>query len=127
MPHQKEVQSQPTETGANNTLADQKNDNSLPIISMVLGIVSLTGPGLILGIPAIILASLALKKKHGNQGMSITGLVSGIISTVVSLFFIVLLGIIILSNLSNPANPINHPGREVPLQRDSSSYDSQSY
>jgi|GEM_PF-2455836 len=127
MSHQKEAQLQPSETDANNTPTDHQNDNSLPIISMVLGIVSLTGPGLILGIPAIVLASLALKKKHGNQGMSIAGLVSGIISTVVSLFFIIFIIVVVLANLSNPANPINHPGREMPLQRSNSSYNSQSY
>ncbi len=56
---------------------------------MVLGVVSLTGPGLLFGIPAIILATIALKKDQGERGLSITGLVTGIISTVLSVLFII--------------------------------------
>lgn len=59
---------------------------------MVLGVASLMGPGLILGIPAIILAIIALKKRRGGRPLSIAGLVTGIISTVASLVF---LGLII--------------------------------
>jgi len=107
----------------------KKEDNTLPIVAMVLGLVSLTGPGLVLGIPAIVIAAIALKKKRGNQGMSITGLISGIVSTVISLFVIILLLILIVSNLNNPANPIHraHPGTSYGQQQNDSSYDTQSY
>jgi hypothetical protein len=63
-------------------------DSPLAITSMVLGVVSLTGPGFILGIPAIILAIIALAKKQGGKGLSITGLVTGSISTLASILFI---------------------------------------
>lgn len=62
-------------------------DNGLAIASMILGIVSLTGPGFILGIPALILGIVGLKKNHGGQGMSIAGIITGGISTVFSLLF----------------------------------------
>ena len=66
-----------------------KSDNTLAIVSMVLGVTSLTGPGLLFGIPAIILATIALKKDQGERGLSMTGLITGIISTVLSVLFIV--------------------------------------
>lgn len=72
----------------------QTDTSALAIISAVLGIMSLTGPGLLLGIPAIITGAIALKKKQGERGLSITGLVTGIISTVISLLVIV--GLVLL-------------------------------
>jgi O-antigen/teichoic acid export membrane protein len=63
-------------------------DNGLAIVALVLGVVSLTGPGLLLGIPAIIIASIALKRGQGNRGLSLTGLITGIVSTVLSVLFI---------------------------------------
>jgi O-antigen/teichoic acid export membrane protein len=71
-----------------------KSDNALAIISMVLGASSLMGPGLLFGIPAIVLATIALKKDQGERALSITGLVTGIISTVLSLLLII--GIVLL-------------------------------
>ncbi len=129
MPHQKEeTLKTPTTQEPQQVATPHQEDNTLPIIAMVLGLVSLTGPGLILGIPAIVLASISIKKKRGNQGMSIAGLVSGIISTLVSLFFIVFIVFVIIANLSNPANPIHHPGQREPLQQQNNSrYDTQSY
>jgi hypothetical protein len=64
------------------------NDNGLSIVSLVLGVISLTGPGLVLGIPAIITGWIALKKKQGERGLSIAGIVTGIVSTVISLLVI---------------------------------------
>lgn len=69
---------------------------------MVLGVVSLTGPGLVFGIPAIILASIALKKQQPNRGMSLTGLITGIISTVLSLIFIAVMIFAFIWALNNP-------------------------
>ncbi len=69
----------------------KSSDNSLPIISVVLGAVSLLGPGLLLGIPAIIVGSIALKKQQGERGISITGIVTGALSTLFSLFIIALI------------------------------------
>lgn len=61
----------------------------MAIASMVLGIVSIVGfVGLFLGIPAIILGIIALKKGVGERGMSIAGIITGSISTFFSLLFI---------------------------------------
>ena len=68
--------------------APATSDNSLAITSMILGIVSLTGPGLLLGIPAIITGAIALRRNGTNRGMSLTGLITGIVSTVFSILFI---------------------------------------
>lgn len=65
-----------------------QTDSPLAIVSMVLGVISLTGPGLLLGIPAIILAIIALKQGAGGRGLSIAGLVTGAVSTLFSILFI---------------------------------------
>ena len=82
-----------------------QSDSSLAIASMVLGTVSLTGPGLFLGIPAIILAIIALKKKAAGRGLSIAGLVTGIVSTVFSLLFIGFIILMIIFSADQPAEP----------------------
>lgn len=79
---------------ASKQIADPSTDNSFAIVSMALGVTSLVGPGLVLGIPAIVLASIALKRNQGERGLSIAGLVTGIISTILSLLFI--MGLILL-------------------------------
>lgn len=80
-------------------------DNSLAITSMVLGIVSLTGFGLILGIPAIVLGIIALKKKAANRGLSITGIVTGAISTLLSLLLIAFFVFMVIFAASQPNDP----------------------
>ncbi len=82
--------------------ANKSSDSALAIVSMVLGVTSLTGPGLLFGIPAIILASIAIKRNEPNRGLSITGLVTGIISTIVSFFFLVLIVCAIIWGVNNP-------------------------
>jgi hypothetical protein len=77
---------------------------ALPIVSMVLGISSLLGPGFLLGIPAIITAIIALKKDMGNRGLSITGLVTGIISTLFSLLIIAFVIVAVVWSLGGPDN-----------------------
>ena len=81
-----------------------QSDSSLAIASMVLGTVSLTGPGLFLGIPAIILAIIALKKKAAGRGLSIAGLVTGIVSTVFSLLFIAFVILMIIFSADQPSD-----------------------
>jgi uncharacterized membrane protein len=70
-------------------------DDPLAIAAMILGAVSFTGLGFITGIPAIILASIALARKTPSRGLSLAGLITGIVSTVISvvvvLFFVLLL------------------------------------
>jgi hypothetical protein len=88
-------------------VAPKQEDNSLAIISMVLGIVSLTGPGLILGIPAIVTAIIALKKKLAGRGLAITGLITGIVSTIISLLFCLFMAFLIIWSIAHPNNPNN--------------------
>lgn len=74
--------------------------SSIPIIAMILGVVSLVTFTWFLGIPAIILGIIGLRKYQENRGFSITGLITGIISTVLLvlavLFFIVVLVLAVL-------------------------------
>jgi O-antigen/teichoic acid export membrane protein len=113
----KEAQKEtPTET-----TPPQSNNNALAIVSIVLGIVSLTGPGLIFGIPAIITGAIALKKSQGERGLSITGIVTGIISTVISLVVIAFFVFIFIWALSHPEDfketPRQAPTREMLHER----------
>ena len=75
---------------------------SLALLSTIFGVISLSGPGLFFGIPAIIMGAIALKRGQGERGLSITGIVTGIISTVLSFLFI---GLIIFGIIWG----INHP------------------
>jgi hypothetical protein len=83
--------------------------DGLAITSMILGIVSLTGPGLFLGIPAIILAIIAMKNKASNRGFSITGLVTGIISTALSILLFIIMGLFLLWGASLPMHDDGYP------------------
>jgi hypothetical protein len=94
------------------TTKNPSSNNTLAIVSMVLGIVSLTGPGLFLGIPAIILAIIALKKNPADRGMSITGLVTGAVSTLLS--FLVIIFFIFMMIVSLPA--ATSPSYETPMR-----------
>jgi O-antigen/teichoic acid export membrane protein len=80
----------------------QQGDSNLAIVSMVLGVVSLTGPGLLLGIPAIITSSIALKRKLAGRGLAIAGLVTGIVSTVFSLLFCIFMAFLIMWSIAHP-------------------------
>ena len=88
-----------------------QSDSSLAIASMVLGVVSLTGPGFILGIPAIILAIIALKKNAAGRGLSIAGLVTGIVSTVFSILFVAFL-VIMIAISANTGDTDRHYDRD---------------
>lgn len=78
------------------TQPQSNQPDTMAVLSLVFGVASLVGPGLLLGIPAIIVASVALKKDLPGRGLSIAGLVTGIISTVLSVILIALLiGLII--------------------------------
>lgn len=81
-----------------------QSDNGLGIASMVLGTISLSGFGFLLGIPAIVLAIIALKKKAGNRGLSIAGLVTGIVSTVLSLLFLAFVILMIIISANEPTD-----------------------
>jgi hypothetical protein len=76
--------------------------DTLAVLSIIFGVVSLMGPGLLLGIPAIVISGIALKKDKPGRGLSIAGLVTGIISTILSLLFIIFLAWVIVWSIDNP-------------------------
>ncbi len=98
-------------------------DNTLSIISVVLGTVSLVGPGLLFGIPAIIMGAIALKRKQGEKGISITGIVTGAISTAVSL---VIIGLVVWAFIYGFTHPEEFQDeRRNPMQEQRDMFDSQ--
>jgi hypothetical protein len=82
--------------------------SSLGLASMILGIVSFTGPGLLLGIPAIIMAAIDLRRQRVNRGFAITGLITGIISTVLSLLVITLVVFLSIWSYQHPEDFQNY-------------------
>jgi hypothetical protein len=94
----------------------RSNDNSLSIISVALGTISLLGPGLLLGIPAIIVGAIALKKQQGEKGVSITGIVTGAISTAFSLIIVSLLIWGIVWGINHPEEMRDQ--RRMPIQEE---------
>lgn len=76
-------------------------ESTLSIVSLVLGVVSLTGPGILLGVPAIITGAIALKKKQGGRGLSIAGIVTGAISSIFTLLAIMFLVLLIVVGLAS--------------------------
>lgn len=90
-----------------------QQDNGLAVASMVLGIVSLTGFGLLTGIPALILGLIALRRKVGERGMALAGVITGGVATLLSLlFFGVMILFIIIGAMSadNSSNQPYYPG-----------------
>ncbi|MDN5275218.1 MAG: hypothetical protein JWP06_1119 [Candidatus Saccharibacteria bacterium] len=85
-----------------NVTPQPQSDSNLAIVSMILGVVSLTGPGLLLGIPAIVTASIALKRNVSSRGLSIVGLVTGIISTTLSVIFLAFLTFLVIWGINHP-------------------------
>lgn len=61
----------------------QPQTNTLAIVSLILGILSLIGFGILTGIPAIVTGVLGMKQLE-QKGMAVAGLIMGIISTVVT-------------------------------------------
>lgn len=84
----------PAHSAPKHQAAHKQSNSSLALVSMILGIASIvTFTGLLLGIPAIVLGIMALKRKVGDNGMSIAGIITGVISTLLS---IVMLGFIVM-------------------------------
>jgi len=88
------------------------------IASLVLGILSLTGFGLLTGVPAIIFAAITLNNKTPNRGLSLAGLITGIAGTVISILIVALflLVLIFAPDQSGPTqyDPYN-PGGGQPI------------
>ncbi len=77
----------------------------------------MAGPGLLLGIPAIIMGAIALKRKQGEKALSITGIVTGGLSTLVSLLFIGLIIFGLFWGMDHPGYYDNErPRREYRLE-----------
>lgn len=74
--------------------------NNLALVSMILGIISMLGLGLVTGIPAIITGIVALKQKAGERSMGIAGIVMGSIATALSLLFILLITLVVILLIS---------------------------
>lgn len=84
----------PTVPSPKHPAANKQSNSNLAMVSMILGIVSIvTFMGLLLGIPAIVLGIMALRRNTSDKGMSIAGIITGAISTLIS---IVVLGFIIM-------------------------------
>jgi len=71
------------------------SSNGRSIAAMVLGIISLLTSliwffSLIVGIIAIVFASLSMKNNEGGRGMAIAGLVTGILGVLGSLFWMLI-------------------------------------
>ena len=98
-------------------------DNGLAIAALVLGIVSLTGFGLLTGIPAIIFGILALRRGM-ERGMSLAGLITGSIGTFFSLIFIV---IMIVAIVISATTSDYQQGHQYDYPDDSSSSPWQTY
>ena len=76
--------------------------DGLPVVSFVLGIASIMGPGFLFGIPAIITGVIALRKNLNNRGLSITGIITGSVSTAASLLLLGLFVWVVVWSINNP-------------------------
>lgn len=83
-------------------VAEHHQDNGLAIASFILGIISLTGFGILTGIPALITGFMSLKNP-ANKGLGIAGIVMGSISTVITILAVLfLLFILVIAAFSVP-------------------------
>jgi hypothetical protein len=93
--------------------------NGFSIASLILGILSLLGFGLLTGIPAIILGGIALKRRQPERGMSLAGVITGSIGTLFSLLLIAfLIAIFAISNNTeyhNESSP-SYNGYSTPIE-----------
>ncbi len=87
--------------------APASQDTGLATASMVMGIVSFVGFGFLLGIPAIITGAISIKQKRGGHGMGLAGIITGAISTFLS---IILIGLWIWLIVWSIGQPTGHPG-----------------
>ena len=74
---------------------------SLPSISMVFGLLSLTGILSVLGIPALITGIISLKKYPTSKPASITGIVSGAIGICIFVTLCALVLYLLVTTLSS--------------------------
>lgn len=72
------------------TQPKSQDTNGLAVTSLILGVLSLTGFGLLTAIPAIITGVIGLRNPEG-KGMSLAGVIMGSVSAVVSILIFVLI------------------------------------
>lgn len=100
---------------------ENNQPDTLAVLSIVFGIVSLFGPGLLLGIPAIVMAGIVLKRDLPGRGLGIAGLITGTVSSVLSLLLIAFFALVVMWGIDNPEffyeDELNYPQSEqqVPL------------
>ncbi|MDR1169678.1 MAG: FHA domain-containing protein [Prevotellaceae bacterium] len=70
----------------------RSNSSGMGVAALCCGIVGLLFAGIILGTLAIIFGSVGLKRREKNRGLSITGLVLGIIDVVLSVIYLAFVG-----------------------------------
>ncbi len=70
--------------------ADQPRTRILSGIALALGLAALTPLTFVTGIPAVVLAAVALKKQQPGRGMAYTGLVTGAFGSLVLTFVLLL-------------------------------------
>lgn len=91
-----------------------QHDDPLAITSMVLGVVAVSCLGFVTGIPAIILAIISLVRKSPSRGLSLAGLVTGIIGTIVSFIIVALFVLLVILAAASPEQV--NPATPVPYQ-----------
>lgn len=74
------------------------DDNNIPLMSMIFGVVGLATFMLFLGIPALVLGIIGLRKYPTNRGFSIAGIITGILSMLGMLAFIAFFVLIIAAD-----------------------------
>lgn len=84
--------------------APASSGSGLAVASLILGILSLTGFGLLLGIPAIITGIMALRRSTADRGLSWAGIITGTISTVLSILFLLLVALFIIIGIVSTNN-----------------------
>lgn len=84
------------------TVTTAQPDSGLSIVSLILGILSVAGFGPFLGIPAVITGSIALKKKTGNHGMNLAGVITGAVGTVIGFLLFCLWLVVMIFAISQP-------------------------
>ena len=78
------------------SIVSRPNTNTYGIVSMICGLLSVVTFILPLGIPAIILGIIGLKKREEGRGLSITGIVAGGIATLILLSLISLIILVVV-------------------------------
>ena len=107
----------PTAATGTTTVQAAGGDSSVPLVSMLLGIISLATFMWFLGIPALVLGIIGLKKTSQNRGFSMTGIITGAISTlfmICSIFLLVFL--ILLGAFASSTDTETVPGDSAPYQ-----------